>query len=119
MKYIKHFESFHQSGVDDGSGEVMPDYNPILNQKVKDFVEDLFTKGRYEDCANMIGEKLPKGLESDEMDDYGDKLKSRAIKYFIENPELVSKEIDYQMFKVPGGDGISRTNNIGGVMPRR
>ena len=119
MIYLKQFEAFHRTGIDDGTSEVMPEYNPILNKKVEDFVNDLLSKGRYEDCAKLIGEKLPKGLETDQMDEYADGLKERAIKYFIKNPESIGNDIDYQMIKVPGGDGISRTNNVGGVVPRR
>jgi len=114
MKLIKKFEMFHQTGVDDG-GEVVPDHNPVLDLKIKDYVEDLCTKGRYEDLANQIGDKLPKDLSSDDMEEYGNQLREKAIKYFKKNPELIGGEIDYMTYKVPGGDGITRTNKIGGT----
>lgn len=118
MKIIKKFESFHKTGVDEG-GEVVPDHNPVLDLKIKDYVDGLCTKGRYEDLAKQIGTKFPKGLTSDGMDRYGDELRDRAIEYFKKNPELIGKEINYMAYKVPGGDGISRTNNVGGVVPKR
>jgi len=114
MKFIKKFESFHKTGVDEG-GEMIPEHNPVLTLKIKEYVDDLCTKGRYDDLAKKIGEKLPKDLQSDQMEQYGDELRERAIKYLEENPELIGKEINYQTYKVPGGDGISRTNKVGGV----
>jgi len=114
MKFIKKFESFHKTGVDEG-GEMIPKHNPVLTLKIKEYVDDLCTKGRYDDLAKKIGEKLPKDLQSDQMEQYGDELRERAIKYLEENPELIGKEINYMTYKVPGGDGISRTNKVGGT----
>jgi len=119
MNYIKKFEAFHRSGIDDGASQNYPNYNPILNHKVKDFVDDLVTKGRFEDLASLIGEEFPKELSSDEMEDYQNSLEKKAIKFLIRNPELIEKEIDYQPYKVNGGDGIPRTNNVGGVWGQR
>ncbi len=114
MKFIKKFEMFHQTGVDDG-GEVIPDFNPVLDLKIQDYVDGLCTKGRYEDLAKKIGQKFPKDLSSDDMDAYCEELRNKAIKYFKRNPELIGGEIDYMTYKVPGGDGITRTNKIGGT----
>ena len=114
MKLIKKFEMFHQTGVDDG-GEVVPDHNPVLDLKIKDYVDDLCTKGRYEDLSKQIGDKFPKDLSSDDMEEYGNRLREKDIKYFKKNPELIGKEINYMTYEVPGGDGISRTNKIGGT----
>jgi hypothetical protein len=114
MKFIKKFESFHKTGVDEG-GEVIPEHNPTLTLKIKDYVDGLRTKGRYDELAKLIGEKLPKDLSSDDMDSYGDQLSDRVIKHLEENPELISKEIGIYTYKVPGGDGIARTNNVGGT----
>ena len=114
MKLIKKFEMFHQTGVEDG-GEVVPEHNPVLDLKIKEYVEDMCTKGRYEDLSKQIGLKFPKNLSSEEMDEYGEQLKDKAINYFKKNPELIGKEINFMTYKVPGGDGITRTNKIGGT----
>ena len=115
MKFIKKFESFHKTGVDEG-GEMIPEHNPVLSLKIKEYVDGLITKGRFDDLAKIIGEKLPKDLESGQMDQYGDELGERAKKFLEKNPELIGKEINYQTYKVPGGDGIARTNKVGGVL---
>jgi hypothetical protein len=114
MKFIKKFEMFHQTGVNDG-GEVIPEYNPVLTLKIKEYVDELCTKGEYDELAKLIGEKFPKDLTSDQMEPYADKLREKAIKHLEKNPELIGKEINHMTYKVPGGDGISRTNKVGGT----
>jgi hypothetical protein len=115
MKFIKTFESFHETGVDDGIGEVVPEYNPVLINKITEYVDDLATRGQYHEVAKMIGMKIPKEVSSDDMDSFWEKIRDKAIKFLVNNPELIGKEIGFDVYKVPGGDGVSRTNNVGGV----
>lgn len=115
MKFIKKYESFHGTGVDDGSGEQIPGYNPVINQRVREFVDSLCGKGRQDELAKIIGEKVPSDLGSDSMDEYEDKLKERVIKYLIDNPEALPSEVGINTYKVPAGDGITRTNKVGGT----
>lgn len=113
MKFIKKYESFHKTGVDEGTDE-MPEHNPVLKNKIVEYVDDLLTRGRYHDLAKLIGEKLPE-LSSDEMESYSDELREKVIAQLEKNPELIGKEINFMTYKVPAGDGISRTNKIGGT----
>lgn len=113
MRFIKKFESFHKTGVDEG-GEEIPEHNPVLKLKIEEYVDDLLTRGRYHDLAKLIGQKLPE-LSSEEMESYSDELREKVIKQLEENPELIGKEINFQTYKVPVGDGIARTNKIGGT----
>lgn len=115
MKFIKKYESFHGTGVDDGSGEQIPGYNPVINQRVKEFVDSLCGKGRHDELEKLMGTKMPPNLSSDKMDEYEDSLKDRAIKYFVENPEILPAEVGINTYKVPAGDGIVRTNKVGGT----
>jgi|688.fasta_scaffold115894_2 hypothetical protein len=115
MKHIKKFESFHDTGVDDGGGEVIPEHNPVTDLKIKEFVEDTLNKGGYVDLAKMIGDKVPNDLTSDQMGEFEDQLKEKAIKFFTDNPEALPNEIGVNTYKVPGGDGITRTNKVGGT----
>jgi hypothetical protein len=115
MKYLKTFEMHSDTGLDDGVGEVIPDYNPDMNKKITDYIEDLAGRGAWEEIAKITKMDIPKNITSREMDEKGDEIKDKAIKHLIENPELLPQEIGFKTYKVPGGDGISRTNKLGGV----
>ena len=117
MKYLKKFESFHETGIDDAVGEVIPEYNPVMDLTIKNFVDDTCNRGGYADLAKMIGVKLPSEIPSDKMDGIESKLKKVALKFFTDNPEQLPSEIGMKTYKVPGGDGISRTNKVGGTIP--
>ncbi len=115
MKYIRKFESFHETGVDDGVGEVIPEHNPVTDLKIQDFVEETLSRGGYVELAKMIGDKVPNDLSSDQMQGFEDDLKKNAMQFFKDNPEALPAEIGVNTYKVPGGDGITRTNKVGGT----
>lgn len=115
MKFLKTFESFHETGVDDGTGEVIPEYNPVVDQKIKSFVDDILGRGGYVELAKMIGAKFPSDVPSEKMGQLESDLREKAMKFFGDNPEQLPSEIGFKTYKVPGGDGITRTNKVGGT----
>jgi hypothetical protein len=117
MRFLKNFESFHDTGVDDGIGEVQPEYNPVLKQTIKEFVDDFCGRGGYVELAKKIGMKLPSNIPSDKMDQIESELKSNAMEFFNRNPEQLPNEVGFKTYKVSGGDGITRTNKVGGTIP--
>jgi hypothetical protein len=46
---------------------------------------------------------------------YEENLKKIAIKFFTDNPERLPAEVGINTYKVPAGDGIVRTNKVGGT----
>lgn len=116
MKFIKTFENFDPTGVDGGDLEVVPAYNPVVKQNATTFVDEEFKK----EYMSMIAASGVDRSEYDEseMEEMFDKVREKAIEYYTRNPELIGKEIDVKKFPVPAGDGVVRTNKVGGVVPR-
>lgn len=105
MKFLKRFESFHDTGVDDGIGQVLPEYNPAKDQEIKNFIDET----NINQLSEIIGKKITHHVsEEDE-----EKIKELAFKILKENPELIPSTPLMKQYKVPGGDGIVRTNKIG------
>jgi hypothetical protein len=114
MKYIKKFESFNPSGVDDGPSEGIPSYNPKIRKEVVDFVDDL-SPNRKLLIFKWFGMDEP-SLDDEDFDNKIEKAKEILIKYFEMNPNKSINTIDMDNFKIPYkmGDGIPRVQNIGG-----
>jgi hypothetical protein len=116
MLHLKRFESF----VNDVNRANMvswdtPSYNPIDNQKAKEFVESL-VKPNPKLLFQMAGLEMPKEISGQELDELVDQAKEKAIEFLKKNPEMIWKE-EYVMkhFKVNAGDGVSRVQpNLGG-----
>lgn len=117
MKYLKKFESFV---TDDNRGEdtQFPQHNAALRTEVTEYVDTILNSNEYHELVEILGMELPKNVSGEEIDEFFDKVREKAIKHFIENPEQV-QEIGFkiQSYQVPGNDGVPRTNKVGGVMP--
>ena len=114
MKYLKKFEKFHSTGLEDGQDQEYPEYNPKLRKEVGDFVDDLTPNNRLL-VFKVLGMEEP-SLNDEDFDNQFDKAKEKFINYFQSNPQLSVSHIDLETFKIPskGGDGIPRVQNIGG-----
>jgi hypothetical protein len=118
MKYFKTFEEFQgmsTTGVDDAGGEVLPKYNPKIQQEVSDFLDNM-TPNNKPLVFKWLRMEEP-SLNDEEFDDKFEIAKKKLIDFFQENPNISISGIDIETFTMPGkrGDGISRTNNIGGT----
>lgn len=114
MKHLKKFESFVN---DDNRGEdtQYPELNIALKNEVTEYVDSLLNSNDYHSLVETLGMELPKNISGEELDKFFDEVREKAIEYFMKNPEEVQK-VGFKMnnFKVGGGDGVVRTNNIGG-----
>jgi hypothetical protein len=115
MKHLKKFEAFTDTGVDDGTGVGLPEYNPDLKLKITNYIDDLASRGAYHKIGKMIGTKINQNASQEQMDADWDGLRDRAIDYLVKNPEQLPEETGFKTFNVPAGDGIARTNKVGGV----
>ena len=118
MKYFKTFEEFQgmsSTGVDDTGGEVLPKYNPKIRQEVTNFLDDL-TPSNKPLVFKWLRMEEP-SLKDEEFDEKFEIAKKRLINFFEENPNISVSGIDIETFTIPGkrGDGVVRTNNIGGT----
>ena len=118
MKYFKTFEEFQgmsSTGVDDTGGEVLPKYNPKIRQEVTNFLDDL-TPSNKPLVFKWLRMEEP-SLKDEEFDEKFEYAKKRLINFFEENPNISVSGIDIETFTIPGkgGDGVVRTNNIGGT----
>jgi hypothetical protein len=118
MKYFKTFEEFSSmspTGVDDAGGEVLPKFNPKIRKEVSDFIDNL-SPSRKLLIFKWLGEEEPT-LKDEDFDEKFEKAKEKLVEFFESNPNIQISGIDPERFTVPtkGGDGISRTNNIGGT----
>lgn len=113
MIHIKTFENFHDDGLEIDAAS-SPKFNPVNRTKAKELVDNIFNLGAgamVTLVCKEIGIKLPK------TDKELDKAREIAIKYFIENPERIQEITppEHKRYPYLSNDGISRTNNIGGV----
>jgi hypothetical protein len=118
MRKIKTFESFNNDNSSDNGGN-MPGYNPILNQQAKEFVDSKMKTSDMDTILKRVGIKVPKDLTGQEMDNFYDKAKEKMVKFFIENPEEMTDNINIKSYSVPAGDGVVRVQNIGGALRER
>jgi hypothetical protein len=114
MKYLKKFEKFHSTGLEDGKDEESPKYNPKIRKQVTDFVDDLTPNNRLL-VFKTLGMDEP-SLNDEEFDNQFEIAKKKFIDYFESNPQLSVDLINLDTFTIPnkGGDGIPRVQNIGG-----
>ena len=115
MKYLKQFETFSNTGVDDTGSEVLPKYNPKIRQDVVNFLDDLSPNNRPL-VFKWLGLEEPSVTDPD-FDEKFDNIKDQVIDFFESNPNIQVSSIDVDKFTIPkrGGDGIPRVQNIGGV----
>ena len=117
-KYIKRFENFIN---DDNRGESgnMPNYNPKERLDAKEYVEALFNS-RSGVEINAVCKEI--GCKAPGNDEELDEVKEKALKYFIDNPERIDTNItngsNVKQYPYNGGDGVVRTNNVGGSSVR-
>jgi hypothetical protein len=113
MIKIKKFENFINDDIRDfGSTDYVPKFNPAVNQKVIEYVDDKLKSNDFIDIFNAAGVKAPKDLKGEEMDKLFDDVREKAIKYFNENPEEIGKPIKFNTYAVNGGDGVPRIRNV-------
>lgn len=114
MKWIKKYENFtNDNNRDSSSIDYLPKFNPVIRQKATEFVDSLL-KSDYDKLFKLVGMEMPE-VGSNEMDELFDEVREKAIEYYVNNPEAIGKEIELKTFKINGGDGTPRTNNIGGT----
>lgn len=117
MKYLRTFESFV---TDDNRGEDtrFPQYNAALKSEVTQYVDNILNSEEYQKLIELIGMEIPKNLSGQELDNFFDKVREKSIEYFMSNPEQIGKSGGFiiNKFNVDGGDGVVKTNNIGGVV---
>jgi len=126
MKYIKTFRSFESVGFGNnitgiGSDEATFDHsnNPVLKQQVERYVDSMLDSEITILCKK-IGIQAPKDLEGSEMDSFSDKVREKAIAFFMKNPAHmdanndveIEKDLKYTMDET---DRVPMTNNIGGT----
>ena len=114
MKYLKSFESFSQD-VEPNQSEVVPAYNPVRNIQMEEFVDRIIKSGNHEELYKILNFPKPDNLTGDEFDKHFDKLKEVAIEFFSKDPSRFNKPADFESFLKPSGDGIPRTNKVGGT----
>lgn len=120
MKKLKKYENFiNDNDRDVSSIDYLPKYNPVTNQRVIEYVDDKLKSNDFLDIFNAAGVVAPKDLKGEDMDNLFDMVRDKAIKYFNENPEEIGKPIKFNTYAVNGGDGVPRTNNIGGTIKNR
>lgn len=109
-RFKKTFENFN---YDSNTGEDSnQNLNPALKQEVESYVDGLIEKD-YKKLLTMLGIKKH-GREIDI-----DKLKEKAIEYFLESPDRMRK-LNIPFNSVPVQTSIiPKTNNIGGYSRER
>lgn len=113
MKYIKKYENFSKDGIE-VDNQSYPEYNQEKNLSSKTYVEQIFSQGMGKCVFDMCSEA---GVEVPKNDTDLEKAKELCIDFYSKNPELIkSTEISFKTYPHKGGDGVVRTNNIGGVM---
>lgn len=114
MKYLSKFENFDTDETRYMDGNV-PNHNPVISLKAKNFVEKVFNQGAGSDVNNICKEI---GAEIPRTDEDLDTIKDLAIKYYTENPERIGEtgETPVKRYNFGGGDRVVRTNNVGGSL---
>ena len=113
---MKKFETFiNDDNRDAASLDLLPKHNPAVDLAAKNYVDDIIKSNDLNLLFKAAGVKPPKNLTSMTMDDVYDEIKQKAIDYYIENPQDIGKDIPQRKVN-KGGDGVVRTNNIGGAL---
>ncbi len=114
MRYIRTYEEYsHEDGLEVDT-QSYPEHNQKLRHDAIKYVEEVFANGAGQAVTALCKEV---GIDPP-LDDEGlDAAQRRATEYFTQNPERMGEIIPPQMSVVPvkTGDGVVRTNNIGGV----
>lgn len=115
MKYIKQFDSFSPTGIDDIGSEVLPKYNPKRKKEAVDFIEDLSPSNRPL-VFKWLGMEEP-SLNDPDFDSKFDVAKEKLVNYFESNPNIQISSIDIERFTLPGKNSnrIPKVTNIGGT----
>lgn len=113
MKFIKKFENFHDDGIEIDS-QTTPAYNTVDRHKAKEYVENIFNSGVGNAVSMLCSEA---GIEEPKSKEEIDEAIDKAIQYFVANPERIKSIAppEHKKFPYMSGDGIARTNNLGGV----
>jgi hypothetical protein len=113
MKWIKTYETFLN---DEERGEAMdyPTSTPVDMIEAKDYVDMKLKSNEFAEIFKAVGVEPPKDLTHENIEEKFDEVREKAIKYFTDNPEEIKMPPQHQTYRVNGGDGISRTQNIGG-----
>ena len=105
MKFILQFEK----------------YNPALKIQVTDYVDSKMSSGDVKEIFDIVGEKMPEGVRTDEYEVIATKVREKAIKQLMKFPEQmrVGKGLHINGIPPRSGSGLPNVQNIGGVVPRR
>jgi hypothetical protein len=126
MKYLKSFKFFETVGFGNnitgiGSDEATFDHSnsPVLKQQVENYVDSMLGSEITVLCKK-IGVQAPKDLQGAEMDDFADKVREKAIAFFMKNPAHMDANNDREIKKdlkhtMDDTDRVPTTNNIGGT----
>lgn len=113
---MKKYENFiNDDNRDATSLDLLPKHNPAVDLAAKNYVDDIMKSNDLNLLFKAAGVEPPKNLSSMNMDDVYDEIKQKAIDYYIENPHDMGKDIPNRKIQ-KSGDGIPRTNNIGGSL---
>jgi hypothetical protein len=113
MKWIKKYETFvnDDNRGDEGS---YPKSNALDRQKATEYVDNVLYSNKFKTIMDDLKIEPPKDLEGKDMDEYFDKeIREKAIDYYAKHG--VPGEVNMETYPVNGGDGIPRTNNVGGT----
>lgn len=113
MKWIKTYETFVN---DDNRGEDtrFPELNPVLKMTATEYVDSKMKTDEKFELFKVAGVDPKQDLSPEEVDEMFDEVREKAIEYYTKNPEEMGKPVSIQKFPVYAGDGVSRTNNVGG-----
>lgn len=114
MKFIKKYENFHDTGVDEGD-EVVPKHNMKRQTEVRNLVDNLTPSNKHR-IFLWLKKEVPSDSDPD-FDDKFEKAKEELIDYLEENPNIRIDNLDVENFSIPQrrGDGVPRVQNIGGT----
>lgn len=113
MKWIRTYETFVN---DDNRGDEIkyPELNPVVKIEASEYVDSKLKSNEYMEIFNIVGVEPPSDINGGELDDIFDEVREKAIEYYTNNPEEIKTPITHKTFNVNGGDGVARTNNVGG-----
>lgn len=111
MRHLNKFENF-DNDESRSSNPSYPEYNQANRLKAQQYVDDIFSKGAGDEVSSICKEagcSLPK--DESELTE----IKEKIVKYFIDNPERIKNYSgEFRTIPYNSGDGVVRTNNIGG-----
>jgi hypothetical protein len=114
MKWIKKYETFVN---DDNRAEDTryPEMNPVIKKEATEYVDSIINSSDYMMMFSVAGVEPPKDLSAEDLDKVFDEVREKAIQHYIQNPEEIKSPTSHKTFKTNGGDGIARTNKVGGT----